>query len=71
MVTDEDARKLVKDLRKVAARNAAEREGHDGEYWKGQSDGRAGAYSLAAEWLEALIVPDDEEADDVSSLSYY
>ena len=69
MITDEDAGRLVKDLRKLAARNAAERGCHTGEYWKGQSDGRAGAYSLAAEWLEALIVPDDEEADNVSDSS--
>ena len=69
MITDEDAKKLVETLRRIATRNAADRGCHTGEYWKGQSDGRAGAYSLAAEWLEALIVPDDEEADNVSDSS--
>lgn len=63
MITDEDARKLVKDLRVIAAKNAAAREEHESEYWLGQSDGRTGAYSLAAGWLEEII---HEEADDVS-----
>ena len=64
MITDADARKLVESLREIAAKNAAAREEHESEYWLGQSDGRAGAYNLAAEWLEGII---HEEIDDVQA----
>ena len=62
MITNESARELVNTLRAVAARNKAERE-KGNEYWKGQSDGRADAYNLAADWLKILIPsePDEEE----------
>ena len=60
MITDEDARKLVKTLRLTAKRNIEERDEQGGEYWKGQSDGRNGAYNLAADWLEQII---HKEAD--------
>lgn len=58
MITNENARELVKTLRGIAKRNLEERE-QGNEYWKGQSDGRASAYNLTADWLEALI-PDGE-----------
>jgi len=62
MITDEDARALVKTLRDISARNASERDDYAGEYWGGQSDGRASAYKFAADWLEAIIHEEAENA---------
>ena len=59
MVTDRQAKALVEGLRAIAKKNEEEREGK-GEYWKGQSDGRADAYNLAAGWLEQIIHEEDE-----------
>jgi len=61
MITDEDAMALVRTLREISTKNAAEREEYESEYWKGQSDGRAGAYKLAAGWLEELIILNEEK----------
>lgn len=62
MITNESIKGLVKSLRGIAKRNTEERDRYKGEYWKGQSDGRTSAYSLAADWLEALI-PDEEKSE--------
>ena len=64
MITDESVRQLVADMRRIAR----ECEGDKTtplESWRKCMRHRADAYRLAAEWLEALIVP-DEEADSVS-----
>ena len=61
MITNESIKGLVKSLRGIAKRNTEERDRYKGEYWKGQSDGRTSAYSLAADWLEQII---HEEVDD-------
>lgn len=62
MITDRQAKALVESLREISRRNASERGEQASEYWQGQSDGRASAYSFAADWLEKLIASDEEGA---------
>ena len=62
MITDEDAKILVADLRRVAENNKKKSQEKPGTWYSGHCDGRAAAYTLAAEWLEKLI-PGKEKAE--------
>lgn len=62
MITDEDARELVKSLRICAARNKTDGDGADGGYLRGQCHGRSAAYALAAKWLEEINHEEAENA---------
>ena len=64
MVTDEDARRLVADLRRIAGENEVQATRR--KHWREHCESRADAYRLAAGWLEQII---HEEADDVSDSS--
>ena len=55
MITDEDARILVADLRSVAGNSKKKSQEKPGTWGSGHYAGRAAAYTLAAEWLEEII----------------
>ena len=69
MITDEDAKLLVRNLRMIAKDNdkEAERRISHNATWRRHYEGRADAYRLAAGWLEGII--HEEEASNDLPLS--